>query len=109
MTGKSLINSPNGNIVRTAYRDWLWNVEKKALNDQRPSWDLMTIYFAVESPRKYFNIIDNGYLEFDIEKGCRWIKTDSLTNHYYVLQKQGYDEEVSGYLNKMICKPGNKQ
>ena len=29
MTGKSLIKTLNGNIVRTAYRDWLWNVEKK--------------------------------------------------------------------------------
>jgi hypothetical protein len=52
MTGKSLINTPNGNIVRIAYRDWLWNVEKKTLSDQRPSWDLMTVYFAVENPKK---------------------------------------------------------
>lgn len=109
MTGKSLINTPNGNIVRTAYRDWLWNVEKKILKDQRPSWDLMTVYFAVENPKKYFEFIENGYLEFDIEKGCRWNKTDSLTNQYFVLQKQGYQEEISTYLNKMICKPETEE
>ena len=106
MTGKSLINTPSGNIVRTAYRDWLWNVEKKTLNDQRPSWDLMTVYFAVENPKKYFKIIENGYLTFDIEKGCRWNSTDSLTNQNFVLQKDGYKEELSDYLNKMICKSG---
>lgn len=105
MTGKSLINTPNGNIVRTAYRDWLWNVEKKTLKDQRPSWDLMTVYFAVENPRKYFEIIENGYLEFDIEKGCRWNKTDSLTNQYFVIQNEGYQDEISNYLNKMISMP----
>ena len=104
MTGKGLINTPKGNIVRTAYRDWLWNVEKKTLNDQRPSWDLMTVYFAVENPKKYFKIIENGYLAFDVEKGCRWNKTDSLTNQYFVLQKEGYKEEISNYLNEMICK-----
>jgi hypothetical protein len=40
--------------VRTAYRDWLWNVEKKTLDDQRPSWDLVTVYFAVEGPGRIF-------------------------------------------------------
>ena len=105
MTGNSLVNTPNGNIVRTAYRDWLWNVEKKTLRDQRPSWDLMTVYFAVENPRKYFNIIENGYLEFDIEKGCRWNKTDSQTNQHFVLQQEGFTDELSSYLNQLICKP----
>ncbi|AWV97148.1 nucleoside hydrolase [Arcticibacterium luteifluviistationis] len=109
MTGKSLANTPNGNIVRTAYRDWLWNVEKKLLEDQRPSWDLMTVYFAVEKPEKHFETIENGYLEFDIEKGCRWNKTDSLTNQYFVLQKQGYQDEISNYLNKMISKRGMEE
>lgn len=108
MTGKSLINTPNGNIVRTAYRDWLWNVEKKTLKDQRSSWDLMTVYFAVENPKKYFEMFENGYLDFDIEKGCRWNKTDSITNQTFVIQKEGYKDEISNYLNKMICKSGFK-
>ncbi|MFW6169851.1 MAG: hypothetical protein ACODAD_05120 [Planctomycetota bacterium] len=38
-TGKSLKTTPPGNIVRTVYRDWLWNTQKKTLDDQRPSWD----------------------------------------------------------------------
>lgn len=108
MTGKSLINTPNGNIVRTAYRDWLWNVEKKTLEDQRPSWDLMTVYYAVENSKKHFEMIENGYLDFDIEKGCRWNKTDSLTNQTFIIQKEGYKDEISNYLNKMIYKSGLK-
>ncbi len=102
LTGKSLIHTPRGNIVRTAYRDWLWNVEKKTLNDQRPSWDLMAVYFAVEHPQKYFTVYENGYLDFHSKKGCRWIDNDSATNHRYVLQKQGYETEISTYLNHMI-------
>ena len=74
------------------------------MKDQRPSWDLMTVYFAVENPKKYFEIIENGYLEFDIEKGCRWNNSDSLTNQFFVLQKKGYKDEISNYLNEMICK-----
>ncbi len=45
-TGKSLKTTPPGNIVRTIYRDWLWNVEKKTLDDQRPRWDLIAVYYA---------------------------------------------------------------
>ncbi len=104
-TGKSLIHSAPGNIVRTAYRDWLWNVEKKTLIDQRPSWDLVAVYFAVERPVPYFSILKNGYLEFDIRKGCRWIEKDTLTQHHYVLQKPGYEQEISDYLNQMISRP----
>ncbi len=107
MTGESLIDTPNGNIVRTAYRDWLWNVEKKTLKDQRPSWDLMTVYYAVESPENYFEIVGKGYLEFDTERGCRWRKTDSLSNQNFVLQKKGHNKEIADYLNLMISKPNN--
>ncbi len=105
MTGKSLIGTPNGNIVRTAYRDWLWNVEKKTLSDQRPSWDLMAVYFAVEDPTEYFSILDEGFLDFDPEKGCRWVLKDTVTNHNYVLQKQGCDNVLSDYLNNLMGKP----
>lgn len=104
MTGKSLTDTPNGNIVRTAYRDWLWNVEKKLLNDQRPSWDLMTVYFAIEEPKKHFDMLGHGSLEFDPEKGCRWHTTDEASNQYFVRQKEGYKDEIEDYLNAMICK-----
>ena len=50
MTGASLKTTPPGNIVRTAYRDWLWWHGEKTLDDQRPSLDLATMYFAVEGP-----------------------------------------------------------
>jgi hypothetical protein len=105
MTGKSLIDSPPGNIVRTAYRDWLWNVERKTLSDQRPSWDLVALYFAVEEPEKHFSILKNGRLDIDVEKGCQWIHTDTATNHHFVQQNQGHEDEISDYLNRMINKP----
>ncbi|MEL6651902.1 MAG: nucleoside hydrolase [Bacteroidota bacterium] len=103
MTGKSLLDTPPGNIVRTAYRDWLWNVEQKILLDQRPSWDLVAVYFAVENPTQYFNILDEGYLDFDPEQGSQWIREASSRPHYFVQQKPGFDEDLAAYLNAMIA------
>ncbi len=109
MTGKSLQNTSKGNIVRTAYKEWLWNVEKKTLKDQRPSWDLVTVYFAIEGTGAYFEILDKGYLDFDIDKGCKWIRSDSATNQKFVIQKENTDIDFSNYLNKMIAKRGLKK
>ncbi len=74
LTGKSLKATPPGNIVRTAYRDWLWNVEQKTLDDQRPSWDLVTVYFAVEGLGPYLESAGEGWLEFDVDHqvGLEW-------------------------------------
>lgn len=107
MTGKSLIDTPNGNIVRTAYRDWLWNVEQKTLAEQRPSWDLVAVCFAVESPKKYFEVETQGYLDFDVDKGCKWIETPTPTNHNFVILKNGVDTLFSDELNTLISKRGN--
>ncbi len=106
-TSKSLIDTPPGNIVRTAYRDWLWNVEEKTLADQRPSWDLMGVYFAVEGPGKYFDVFTNGYLDLDPDRGCRWIREkDPKKQHHFALQKKGYNQEIEDYLNDMISRKG---
>lgn len=102
MTGSSLIETERGNIIRTAYRDWLWTVEKKQLSDQRPSWDLMAVMYAVEKQEDYFTTIKGGYLDFDVEKGSRWIMSDSSTNHHYVLHNKGVEEEIAEYLNELL-------
>ncbi|WP_299535288.1 hypothetical protein [Ulvibacterium sp.] len=107
MTGESLIHTPNGNIVRTAYRDWLWNVEQKKLADQRPSWDLLAVYFAVEDQKKYFNISTKGYLHFDADKGCKWTETNTGTNHHFVSLKSGVTVLFANELNTLIAKRGH--
>ena len=105
MTGKSLKTTPPGNIIRTAYRDWLWNYEKKILDDQRPSWDLVTVYFAVEGLGQYFDREESGWLEFDVEKGCRWTRDEKRLNQFYINQKEGTSAIFADYLNEMIAKP----
>ena len=30
--------------------------------------------------------------------------TDTITGHFYVREKQGYEAEISNYLNEMIAK-----
>lgn len=105
-TGASLANTPNGNIVRTAYRDWLWNVQKKTLYAQRPSWDLVTVYYAVEGSGDFFEEAPKGWYQFDQKLGGRWVegKHDFFSNHHFFIQLPGTDSKFGDYLNSMIAK-----
>lgn len=101
-TGKTLEATPSGNIVRTAYRDWLWSYEKKTIADQRPSWDLLTVYYAIEGPCKFFEVHEEGRLEFDAEKGCRWDSSRNNPLHIFVQQKKGTNHTFEEYLNERL-------
>ena len=102
MTGKPLVKLPVDNIVRAAYSEWLKKVENKTLEDQRPSWDLVTVYYAVEGEGTWLETLDPGYLEFDQEKGCTWITSDSTAGHHFIRQIEGTDQEFADYLNARI-------
>ena len=105
LTGKSLKSKPADNIVRAAYEQWLRNFNNKTLDDQRSSWDLIAVYYAVEGLGDYLVPADNGHIEFDIEKGCKWIKTKSKTNQTLIRQKPGTNKAFADYLNHMIALP----
>ena len=102
MTGKSLKNTPPENIVRTVYRDWLWKTQKKTLDDQRPSWDLIAVYFAVEGLGDFLHNSGNGLMEIDIEKGVRWHKDENIVNWTLIQQMDNTNESFADYLNDMI-------
>jgi hypothetical protein len=102
MTGESLIATPKGNIVRTIYRDWLWEVFRKPMEYQRPSWDLAAVYFAVEGTGDFLENAGQGWLEFDIEKGCRWNAGESHLHQTFIMQKKDVDESFATYLNELI-------
>lgn len=104
MTGKSLKHTPPGNILRTVYRDWLWEVSEYTLDDQRPSWDLAAVYFAVEGTGNYLINQGSGKLEFDVDKGCRWKKETSEVSQFFITQKEGVNDSFASYLNEMISK-----
>ncbi len=105
MTGKSLENTPASNIVRQAYTTWLNWHGGKTLADQRPSWDLVTVYFAVEGLGDYFRMEENGWLDFNAENGCIWRKTKNEYQHFYITQKADTDSAFAAYLNKIIALP----
>ena len=104
MTGKSLADTPEGNIVRQAYTDWLAWYGGKQLKDQRPSWDLVTLYFAIEGLGDYFEYEEKGWLDFDPEAGCIWKTGASGYQHHYVTQKAETDSLFAAYLNDLIAK-----
>ncbi len=104
MTGKSLKYTAPGNIVRTVYRDWLWEVMEKTLDDQRPSWDLAAVYFAVKGTGDFLVNTGRGRLEFDAERGSRWHPGENaLPEQYFIMQKPGTDGSFADYLNEMIA------
>ncbi len=104
LTGKSLKKTPSGNIVRVAYEQWLENYSQKTLDDQRPSWDLAAVYYAVEGVGEYLAEEKNGRLEFDAEKGCRWNESHG-SNQTLISQKPGTSQAFADYLNEMIARP----
>ena len=103
MTGKSLKYTPPGNIVRTVYRDWLWNTSKRTLDYQRPSWDLIAVYYAVEGLGDFLQDSGNGWMEVDIEKGVRWHNDESIINRTLIQQMDNTNESLAAYLNDMIA------
>jgi len=105
LTGKSLKTTPAGNIVRAAYEEWLRNYSGKTLDDQRSSWDLIAVYYAVEGLGDYLTSNGTGHLEFDIEKGCRWVRTRSKTSQTLIRQQPGTNKGFSDYLNHLIALP----
>lgn len=101
LTGQSLAITPAGSIVRTAYRDWLWKVEKKGLSDGRPSWDLAAVYFAVEGAGAFLESPEKGILHFDVKTGSRW-ENNEAGRHFYVNQKGGMIVPFQNYLNQLL-------
>jgi len=102
LTGKALKATPPGNIVRTAYRDWLWDYEKKTLDDQRPSWDLVAVFYAVEGPGEFLVDTGQGWLEFDLEYGCRWNRDQRDPAQTFIRQRPGVGVPLADYLNALL-------
>jgi len=103
MTGKSLANTEEGNIVRQAYTDWLNWYGGKTLEDQRPSWDLVTVYYAVIGLGDYFEEAPDGYLSFDANNGCSWIKGENDRSHNFIIQLKNTDLAFANELNIKIA------
>lgn len=104
LTGRSLAQTPPGNIVRTVYRDWLWNHEQKTLEDQRPSWDLIAALFAVEGRSGFLVDVGDGRLDFDLEKGYRWEPGPGPGDHTLLVQRPGVNEKLAAFLNERLAR-----
>jgi hypothetical protein len=108
-TGKSLKTTPPGNIVRTVYRDWLWNVQKKTLDDQRPSWDLIAVHYAVNGLGEYLVAEEDGWLDVDVDKGSRWVRGERKNPQTFVTLKPGMNQELADYLNRLLAAKPKRQ
>jgi len=102
MTGSSLEQTPGNHIVRRAYEEWLGNFGGRTLEDQRPSWDLATVYFAITGEGRFLRIIGPGRLDVDPDRGCRWYPDSSGTGQFLVEQVPGTDAAFATYLNDRI-------
>ncbi len=102
MTGKSLLKTPDNNIVRRAYEEWLKKVFNKKLTDQRPSWDIIAVMYAVEGLNEFLYKEESGYLDYDAEKGALWIRGENNKNHSFILTKQEFVNDLENKLNQLI-------
>jgi hypothetical protein len=66
MTGRSLLDTPEGNPVREAYR--LWN---NALEQNRPSWDQTAVLCAVRGAKPYWEM-ERGCCDVDATGRTEW-------------------------------------
>lgn len=103
MTGASLKHTPKGNIVRTAYEDWLQWHDNRTLADQRPSWDLVAVHFAVKGMGRFLQAPVQGQLDFDLQAGSLWIEGNK-GNHYLVNEQVEKIDQFADYLNVMIAR-----
>jgi len=103
MTGKSLKDTPEGNIVRTTYTEWLKKVFDYTLDDQRPSWDLAAVHYAVVGLGKFLVNKGQGLMEYDKDAGAKWTTGKGSKEHYYIDQIEGTDEPFAEYLNASIA------
>jgi len=102
-TGKSLLETPENNIIRKAYETWLENTTNQTLSDQRPSWDLIGVYYAVIGLGEYLQREEPGYLDFDTGKGAIWIRGKNEKQHHFILTKKEKKKDFEAYLNEMIA------
>ncbi|MFW5755714.1 MAG: hypothetical protein ACOCWK_03865, partial [Tangfeifania sp.] len=54
---------------------------------------------------KFLESAGNGWLEFDVEKGCRWNSDKNNLTQTFIEQKEGTDDCFGDYLNKLIAEP----
>ncbi len=108
MTGASLASLSKGTIVRDAYESWLSWYDGRTLADQRPSWDLVGVYYAIKGEGDFLKNTGEGNLAFDVENGCLWQPgVRKGPKQYYIEQKPGTDKSFADYLNALISKqPG---
>lgn len=108
LTGKGLLAASPDNIVRRAYEQWLMNYEGKRIEEQRPSWDLVTIVYAVEGQGRFFRSYHGGTLEYNSERGVRWNPGESSAQ-VFVKQREGVDEVFAEYLNSLLAQSFAKE
>ena len=64
---------------------------------------LAAVYFAVEGVGDFLVNTGYGELEFDVEKGCRWIRGSKDASQTSICQRDGVSPEFSDYLNRLIA------
>ncbi|NPV68414.1 MAG: nucleoside hydrolase [Anaerolineae bacterium] len=89
-------DTPEDNPVRRAY--WLFN-----RGAGRSSWDLITVYVAVQGSSELWAICPGGYNEVSANGSNRWI--DSPQGNHGFLVQLGAREQIEKLLNDLLIQP----
>jgi hypothetical protein len=58
----------------------------------------------VEGEGKFLKTAGTGWLEFDVQRGCKWHHEPGKSNQSFVVQRDGVKELFADYLNEKIGK-----
>ncbi|MGC9343779.1 MAG: hypothetical protein ACP5E3_13830 [Bacteroidales bacterium] len=94
------VSKPRGKQAVSYYCVW-------RITGLRPSWDLAAVYYAVEDTSRFLDYAPKGYMDFEPDKGCKWMRMENPEhkNQKLVFQNKGVEQKFSVYLNNMISLP----
>lgn len=98
LTGYSLPETPENNPVRVSYRLFLGNAKT------RPSWDPITLLYAVRPNADYWKVTQTGYNHI-FENGTNQWRQSPDKGHILVQIPDSKTDEVTKIIEQLITQP----
>lgn len=98
LTGYSLPETPENNPVRVSYKLFLGNAKT------RPSWDPVTLLYAVRPDAEYWKVTQTGYNHV-FNNGTNQWREQPDKDHILVQIPDSKTEEVTKILEQLITQP----
>nr|WP_198151573.1 nucleoside hydrolase [Kibdelosporangium sp. MJ126-NF4] len=96
-TGARLVETPEDNPVRAAYRIYVGE------GNNRNSWDLTAVHYAIYGASGLYRLSGPGSNEIAANGANTWRDTPVKDQYYHV--KTASDDTIAGRLNRLLIRP----